>query len=172
MEEKAEIFLSLGSNQGIRQENLAGGLGLLIKGGFETTALSSLYETPPLYFQDQPPFLNAVVRGIYSGSPRDLLGLIAETERELGRVRTVPKGPRTLDIDILTWGRKIVEEIDLVIPHPGLSERAFVLIPLREISPCFVHPVTNLSINQLIESLNKETLFLIKRVGSFPPALL
>ena len=101
---------------------------------------SSLYRNPPAGYLDQPDFVNAVARIETRLAPRDLLERLLAIERAHGRVRDLPNGPRTLDLDILLYGERIVREPELTIPHPRMLERAFVLVPLAEIAPEAVVP--------------------------------
>jgi 2-amino-4-hydroxy-6-hydroxymethyldihydropteridine diphosphokinase len=127
-------FLGLGSNLGDRRENLRRAVARLREQG-AVGPVSSLYETDPVGFLDQPRFLNAVV-GLETALPaRDLLAFAMAIEAAVGRTPSFPQGPRLLDIDLLLYGDARVEEPDLVVPHPRLRERAFVLIPLAEIAP-------------------------------------
>lgn len=134
-------YLSLGSNLGPRARNLALARRLLEKGGAEVVAASSIYETEPVDNPDQPWFLNQVLEIRSELDPPSLLRTARSVEAALKRAPTVPKGPRTIDIDILFAGDLVVDTPDLVIPHPRLHLRNFVLIPLAEIAPDFVHPV-------------------------------
>ncbi len=111
---------------------------MLEQRGVEWTARSSFYETEPVGVEDQPWFLNLVARGVVSVSPRALLGLCKASEAAAGRREGVRFGPRPLDVDILLYGEEEVCEPDLVIPHAGLRERRFVLVPLCEIAPNLV----------------------------------
>jgi 2-amino-4-hydroxy-6-hydroxymethyldihydropteridine diphosphokinase len=142
------VFLGLGSNQGDRRENLARALQLL---GKEITIVrtSSIYETEPVGYLDQDWFLNAVCQAQTDRGPRDLLELANRVEQALGRVRDIHWGPRTLDVDILLYGDRIVDEPDLQIPHPRLAERGFVLTPLSELAGELIHPTLGLTIAEL-----------------------
>jgi len=143
-------YLSLGSNQGDRQENLRRAAELLEAAGVRVLRQSSLYETEPRDFKDQPWFLNSVIEVETSHFPMQLLARIHKIERELGRKRTIPKGPRTIDIDILLYGTFVVETGDLQIPHARLAERRFVLEPLSELAPDLRHPTTRRSIREML----------------------
>lgn len=146
-----ECYLSLGSNRGDRIEILGKAL-RLIDERWPLKRVSSVYETAPQIVTEQPPFLNLCCRvdleaeagtgGNGAAFPADLLPALHETEAALGRERRreLPKGPRTIDIDILLWGREIIREPELTIPHPGLLLRQFVLRPLLEIAPGLIDP--------------------------------
>jgi len=107
---------------------------------------SSVYETDPVGFLDQPSFLNMVVRIETTKTPLELLAHVLDVEQRLGRVRTFRNAPRTIDIDILLYGDQVIQEPDLKVPHPRMLERRFVLEPLHEIDPDLVHPVTGRTI--------------------------
>lgn len=130
-----EIFLSLGSNQGDSLDNLLQGIIALAGSGITIDRISSIYQTEPVGFTDQDDFLNLVVKGATSLSSLELLQTCQTIEQQFKRVRTQRWGPRTLDIDILFYGTEQIESAELTIPHPRLHERAFVLVPLREIAP-------------------------------------
>jgi len=134
------VFLSLGSNLGARQANLQAALRLLQEGGVRVVRCSSWYETDPVGYVDQPPFLNLVVEARTELSPHALLRLAQRVESALGRVRQVPWGPRTADVDLLLYGNRVVATPELVLPHPRMRERAFVLVPLHEVAPDLVLP--------------------------------
>jgi 2-amino-4-hydroxy-6-hydroxymethyldihydropteridine diphosphokinase len=140
----ADFYLGLGSNLGDKVANLREALRLLVATrGSEVTllAVSSLYRTEPVGNLEQDWFLNAAAKIKTKLSPRGLLNRLLAIERELGRVRTVPNGPRIIDLDILLWDRRIVKEDDLVIPHPRMHKRLFVLDPLAELAPDLRHPI-------------------------------
>jgi 2-amino-4-hydroxy-6-hydroxymethyldihydropteridine diphosphokinase len=129
-------FLALGSNQGDRASLLAQALGRLDRvPGIQVVAVSSLYATAPVGREDQPEFLNAVAQVRTGLSPRELLAACLRIEAELGRIRTERWGPRTIDLDLLLHGDTQLAEAALTLPHPRMSERAFVLVPLAEIAP-------------------------------------
>lgn len=149
---KTEIaYIALGSNQGDRRENLDHGIESL--DGLPKTRLlarSSYHWTAPWGLRDQPWFLNAAAAVDTALGPRALMEALLEIEAQRGRVRNVPNGPRTLDLDILLMGDRVVEAEDLVIPHPRMAERLFVLEPLREIAPNVVHPVLGENVTALL----------------------
>lgn len=126
------------------------------------TAISSFYETEPVGYQDQGWFINRAIGIETSLSPMKLLKTTQGIEKDLGRERSIRWGPRTIDIDILAYGRRIINTPALKIPHPRLHERRFVLVPLDEIAANFVHPVLGKSINSiLIDTQDKS---LVKRI--------
>ncbi|HEU4449409.1 MAG TPA: 2-amino-4-hydroxy-6-hydroxymethyldihydropteridine diphosphokinase [Gaiellaceae bacterium] len=135
---KHKAFVGLGANLGARERTLRRAVELLAASpGIDVLAVSTLRETDPVGYADQPPFLNGAVALATDLSPRDLLGRLLEVERELGRVRGEgPRfGPRVVDLDLLLYGERVVEEPGLTVPHPRLAERRFVLEPLHELDP-------------------------------------
>ncbi len=131
-------YVGLGSNLGGREAMIGRAVELL---GDEVIAVSSLLETEPWGYVDQPRFVNAVARLETSRRPRELLDRLLEIERELGRGREGPRfGPRTIDLDLLLYGDERIDEPGLTVPHPRLHERAFVLEPLAELDPALVVP--------------------------------
>lgn len=139
MMDETTVFLSLGSNLGDREGNLRAALRALPT-GVRIRAVSSLYETAPVGVTDQPPFLNLALSGETPLSPQDLLARLKAIERRVGRTETYRWGPRVLDIDIIFYGSAVLETAVLTIPHREMTRRAFVLIPLSEIAPDFIHP--------------------------------
>ena len=150
---RQRAYLSLGSNLGTRERNLTAAVQAL-SGFLEDVRRSSIYETRPMYVEQQPKFLNMVVSGLCALQPLELLQRILTLEVRLGRDRDhyLPKGPRIIDIDILLFGRRIVDQEGLRIPHPRLKERQFVLIPLLELAPELKDPI---SARPLAESLRR-----------------
>lgn len=146
----APVFLGLGSNLGDREAAIEGALLRLTAGGFHVTRQSSLWLTEPVGGPPQGWFLNAVVMGETALLPEALLEACLAAERELGRVRAERNGPRTIDVDILLFGEERRSSPGLVIPHPRLHERRFVLEPLAEIAPELVHPVLGLTVRELV----------------------
>ncbi|HKA48276.1 MAG TPA: 2-amino-4-hydroxy-6-hydroxymethyldihydropteridine diphosphokinase [Candidatus Dormibacteraeota bacterium] len=133
-------YLGLGSNLGDRERNLAEARRLLPRFGATVLRQSGIYETEPFGVTAQPRFLNQVVEVEWSQGPRELLEAVKAVESEVGRTPTYRWGPREIDVDILLFGRERVDEPDLVIPHPGLFEREFVLRPLAELRPDLPRP--------------------------------
>ncbi|MHC4777305.1 MAG: 2-amino-4-hydroxy-6-hydroxymethyldihydropteridine diphosphokinase [Planctomycetota bacterium] len=144
-------YIALGSNQGDRRDNLDHGMSAL--DALPQTALvkrSSYRWTPPWGLREQPWFLNAAAAVETALEPRALMDALLSAESERGRVRDVPNGPRTLDLDILLYGDRVVEDEGLFIPHPRMAQRLFVLAPLGEIAPHIVHPVLGETISVLL----------------------
>jgi len=129
------VYIGLGSNLGDRAENLRKARERIEASGVRIRRGSSLYETEPREMLDQPWFLNQAIEAETTLFPRQLLARLLRIEREMGRVRATPKGPRIIDLDILLFGNAVVHAAGLEIPHPRLSERRFVLEPLAELDP-------------------------------------
>jgi 2-amino-4-hydroxy-6-hydroxymethyldihydropteridine diphosphokinase len=146
------VYLSLGSNVGNRAENIRQAIELLRELG-EVGAISSLYETEPEELKAQPWFLNCALALETEYMPRQFLSRVLGIERKMGRKRIQPKGPRTIDIDILLFGKSSVNTTGLTIPHPAMHKRRFVLEPLGEIAPETRHPVLKKTIRELRDSL-------------------
>ncbi len=146
------VYLSLGSNLGDRYANLRAAIERLGEAG-AIGAVSSFYETEPVEFRDQPWFLNCVVALETSDSPEALLQRALAIEQEMGRLRMKDKGPRSIDIDILLFGDRVVEERGLKIPHPAMQQRRFVLEPLAGIAPEALHPQLRKTARELLADL-------------------
>ncbi len=133
-------FLGLGSNMGERESYLDAARQELTCSEVRIIRVSSLYETEPVGYTDQGWFLNQVVKVETTLDPEELLSFIHEIENKLGRKRLIRWGPRVIDVDILLYENLVLDTPDLIIPHPRMYERSFVLIPLQEIAPDLVHP--------------------------------
>ena len=144
------VYLGLGSNIGDREQHLRSGIRGLFEHGVDIIQSASLYSTEPLEVLDQPWFLNTVLEASTNLSPDELLAACLAVERANHRTRDQHKGPRTLDIDILFCGDTIINKPDLTVPHPSLSSRRFVLVPLVEIAPDFVDPFSRRTLRQLL----------------------
>ncbi len=147
------VYLALGANLGDREKNLRDAL-TQIAAFVEIKRVSSIYETEPWGVRDQPWFLNLVCVGTTTLSPVDLLRRAKKIENEMGRAEGIRFGPRPIDIDILFYDDVIELSPALTIPHPRLHERAFVLVPLAEIAPTFVHPRLRATVRVLLERLD------------------
>ena len=146
------IFLSFGANLGQPREQIERGIMTLEDQGVHTIDRSSWYETEPEHRDDQPWFLNLVIRAATSLDPYELLAVCRQVEKQVGRVPSVRFGPRHLDIDILLYGDLCIESEELTLPHPRMGKRRFVLIPLLEIAPDLMDPVLN---QPYAEALNR-----------------
>jgi len=144
-------YLSLGSNLGDRAANLRAAIERLAAPRLRVLRVSPVYETEPVDFANQRWFLNQVVEAETTFFPMQLLARTGRIERELGRVRTIPKGPRTIDIDILLYGKAVVECPTLEIPHPRMAQRRFVLAPLADLAPDLRHPMTDQTVRQMLD---------------------
>ncbi|HZS44534.1 MAG TPA: 2-amino-4-hydroxy-6-hydroxymethyldihydropteridine diphosphokinase [Blastocatellia bacterium] len=157
METIERVFLGLGSNIGDRLDNLKQAADLIATRCGKVVQRSSIYETDPVEFLDQPSFLNAVLEINTALQPVTLMKECLAIEAALGRKRTISKGPRTIDIDLLVYGERIIdvsEPIRLVVPHPAMHLRRFVLEPLAEIAADIIHPVFHQSIENLLSDLS------------------
>ncbi len=149
-------YLGLGSNLGAREANLRQAISALVSGGLQIVDESSVYETDPVDYLDQPKFLNQVI-GVTAPNlePYSLMKFCFEIESQLGRKRTIPRGARTIDIDLLLFGDFILDGeyqgVNLIVPHPRMHLRRFVLQPLAEIAPQFVHQTSGKTILQLLD---------------------
>jgi 2-amino-4-hydroxy-6-hydroxymethyldihydropteridine diphosphokinase len=157
------IYLSLGSNLGDRERALATAMESLAGAPLRLLRASSIYETEPRDLPQQPWFLNLVLEAETEMFPRQLLRRTQQIEQKMGRKRIVAKGPRIIDIDILLFGRCVVDSPDLVIPHPRLPERRFVLEPLVELAPDLRHPVSRRTMRELLAATKGQV---VRKVGS------
>jgi len=142
------IYLGLGTNLGDRKANLQAAAALW-RPKVNVLRASGIYETEPWGFLDQPAFLNQVLEGETDLPPLDLLAFLKNIELSMGRKASFLYGPRLIDIDILFYDLAIINQPELVIPHPRLAERAFILVPLAELAPELRHPSLGLSICKL-----------------------
>jgi 2-amino-4-hydroxy-6-hydroxymethyldihydropteridine diphosphokinase len=146
------VYVGLGSNLGDRAGHLLLAVRGMLDAGLDVIRLSSIYETEPVEYEQQPPFLNMVaeLRGSTLPSPEQTLARLLRIEYALGRVRDVPLGPRTIDLDLLIFKDAQSDTEFLKLPHPRIAARRFVLVPLAELVPNLVHPVIGKSIRELL----------------------
>ena len=173
MSHSHRVYLALGTNLGEREENLQVALRHLTW-AVEVLAVSRLYETAPAYVVDQPNFLNIAIEGQTALSPTALLDYLQKLETQLGRKKSRRYGPRLIDLDILFFDDLTLNTPRLTIPHPRLVERPFVLYPLNDIVPKFVHPLLQQSIQDLAQDLKKqlspdEGVLSVRSWQPFPP---
>ena len=146
-------YIGLGSNRGDREKYLNSAIEIIDSDpGCDVDVVSSVYETKPFGVEGQSDFLNAVIRINTKYTPVDLFYFLKKTEEYLGRKKTIKWGPREIDLDILFYNDLIFTDDRLTIPHKGILERDFVLVPLCEIDPDFIHPVTGERISNLVSS--------------------
>jgi 2-amino-4-hydroxy-6-hydroxymethyldihydropteridine diphosphokinase len=145
------IFIALGTNLGDKKKNLAQAISLISR-QCQVTTISPHYLTLPEGFAQQPDFLNVVIEISTNLAPSELLSFLQTIEKEMGRTKTFLNGPRLIDLDILFYQNKIIHQKDLTIPHPRLHQRLFVLQPLCEIAPNFIHPTLKKSIRDILLS--------------------
>ncbi|MBN2010290.1 2-amino-4-hydroxy-6-hydroxymethyldihydropteridine diphosphokinase [candidate division KSB1 bacterium] len=152
MNNAGNVYLSLGSNEGDRLFNLYRAVELInANRKIRVTATSSIYETEPVGYIEQAWFLNAVAEIESSLNPFEMLRFVKKIEERMGREQTFRWGPRVIDIDIVVYGSEIINDPSLTIPHPEMQRRKFVLIPLCEINPHFIHPIFNQTVNRLLK---------------------
>jgi 2-amino-4-hydroxy-6-hydroxymethyldihydropteridine diphosphokinase len=155
------VYLSLGTNLGDRRSNLIAALQHLQK-VIEICTVSSVYETEPVGYLDQPRFFNLVCSGTTTLSAQELLKDVKEIEIRIGRLPSVRYGPRLIDIDIILYDDLHSTQDDLTVPHPRMAERAFVLVPLGEIAPDMIDPVSGLYVQELLSRVSQDG---VKRLG-------
>lgn len=155
-EQAKRVFIAIGSNLGDREENIIDAINLLIANGVDVKNISSIIETKPYGNVKQPDFLNCVVDAYTALPPRMLLETLKAIEKQLGRTRTIHWGPRTIDLDIIFYDELVIDTPDLKIPHPDMQNRLFVLEPLNQLAPNFVHPVLNKTVRELLVELRSK----------------
>lgn len=155
------VYLALGSNMGNRMNNLKTAISHLTP-QMTVKQKSSVYETPPWGFTNQSAFLNQVVKVTTYLKPEALIAHLKRLESALGRVPSFTNGPRLIDIDILFYDDLIIYTPPLVVPHPRLHERAFVLLPLSEIAPDLMHPVLHKSVSAMLDDAERIEIKIVK----------
>jgi 2-amino-4-hydroxy-6-hydroxymethyldihydropteridine diphosphokinase len=148
----ATVYIALGTNLGDRKANLESALGHLSM-HVRIRDRSPIYETEPWGIADQPRFLNMVVSGESDLEPPALLRFLKGIERTMGRTGGIRYGPRLIDLDILFYDGRVIDKEDLLVPHPRLAERRFVLVPLADIAPALVHPALGASVREMLSRL-------------------
>ena len=146
------VYLGIGSNLGDKKENIRKAIGLLEE-QMEVPARSSIYETEPVGKIKQDMFLNCVVEARTDIPPIELFDLLKLMERKLGRIKEVKWGPRIIDLDILIYGNESIKKKSLTVPHREMHGRRFVLIPLQEIAPDFIHPALKKKIPEMLKDV-------------------
>jgi len=147
------VYIALGSNLGDRVENLLLARERIASPHVRLTRASSIYETAPRDIVDQPWFLNQVVIAETTLFPRQLLARLLRIEHEMGRQRTLAKGPRVIDLDILLFGEAVIHTAGLEVPHPRMAERRFVLEPLAELAPTLRPPRSNHTVQEMLSKV-------------------
>ena len=150
------VYLALGSNIGDRENNLRAAIEKMTSAGIRVLRESPIYETEPVGYTAQRWFLNMVVEAETALFPMQLLTRTGKIERALGRLRAIPNGPRTIDIDVLLYGTAVVRTPRLEIPHPRMHERRFVLAPLADLAPDLRHPVSRKTVRQMLNEAPPE----------------
>jgi len=147
------VYIALGTNVGNREHNLRAAIRLLAEAGIRILRISSIYETEPVDYLEQPWFLNAVLEAQTGLPARDLLRELRSIESTMGSKKAFAKGPRLMDLDILLYGTDAIATPDLQVPHPRMLQRRFVLVPLAEIAPHLCHPTWPATAQQLLAAL-------------------
>ena len=162
------IFLGIGSSLkskfGDRYANIKKAINFISGENIIVKKISSYYETPSYPNKFDPKFINVVIEIDFKGSSEDLMKKLLFIEKRLERIRQFKNEPRTCDIDIIDFNGNVSNKNDILLPHPKISERNFVLIPLREICPLWIHPILNIKIDNLINNLTLKTRNEITRV--------
>jgi 2-amino-4-hydroxy-6-hydroxymethyldihydropteridine diphosphokinase len=147
---KQTVYLSLGSNVGDRGKNLRDAIAALGEAGARVTRVSSTYETEPVDYLNQPWFLNCAIETETELGALELLHALREIEMQMGSKKLIAKGPRLIDMDVLLYGDEVIDTEELLIPHPRMQLRRFVLEPLAEIAPRVRHPASGLTVSEML----------------------
>jgi 2-amino-4-hydroxy-6-hydroxymethyldihydropteridine diphosphokinase len=163
------IYIALGANLpssvGTPEETLRRALALLPSRGVAVEAVSPFYKTPAWPDPKDPPFVNAVARVRTKLSPADLMRVLLQIESEFGRKRSQKNAPRALDLDLIDYAGLVTDAAHLMLPHPQLHERAFVLKPLSDVAPEWRHPVTGQSVSELLKIVGEDGLKRLEMTG-------
>ena len=149
------VYIAFGSNIGDRYGAVSDAFKLIEENGMKILLKSQIIETEPYGYEDQPPFINGALLVETELSCREVLTRLLDIEKELGRVRKFKWGPRIIDLDIILFNEEIYDEEDLKVPHPDMKNRIFVLKPLNDICPEYIHPVFKKSIAEMLGELNQ-----------------
>jgi 2-amino-4-hydroxy-6-hydroxymethyldihydropteridine diphosphokinase len=152
MNQKVRVAIGLGSNLGNRAEKIQEAIQTISEEFLEDAKFSQLYESEPWGKTDQPKFLNAVVVGLSEWKPPAIVNYLKNLERELGRTEAVKNGPRVIDLDLLAYGELVWDEEGVTVPHPGILDRDFVILPWRELWPNWKHPILKKSLEEIWQS--------------------
>jgi 2-amino-4-hydroxy-6-hydroxymethyldihydropteridine diphosphokinase len=163
----ARVLLGLGANLGEPLRQLAEAVSAL-RAVVDVDCVSSVWRTAPVGFAEQPDFYNLVVAGRTRLSPEELLDAVLAVERGMGRERTFRNAPRLIDVDVLAYGDLVLDTPALVLPHPGIPTRGFVLHPLAEVAPEWRHPVLGHTARELLDGARE--LERVEKLGALPPA--
>lgn len=148
-----KVFIGLGSNLGDRKKNIEEAIEKLKSYGLKILKISSIIETEPYGYREQNKFLNAVCLVETDLDPYSLLDLLLRIEKEMGRVRTIKWGPRNIDLDIIFYDDLVIDSETLKIPHPDAHNRSFVMGPMAEIDPDFIHPVLKKTVREILAEI-------------------
>lgn len=148
------VYIAFGSNIGDRYKAVENAFRLIEENGMKILQKSEIYETEPYGYLNQPPFINGVLLAETDLSCREVLERLLAIELELGRVREFRWGPRIIDLDIIFFNNEIYDEADLKVPHPDMQNRVFVLKPLNDICPDYIHPILKKSVSEMLKLLN------------------
>ena len=153
----SRVALALGTNLGDRLGNLRRAVRELTAAGWTVERGSDVFETPPFGDEDQPPFLNAcLVASVPEEDPEAALRFLKDLEGRLGRIPRHRNGPREIDLDLLFWDQRILQTETLILPHPGIPQRPFVLVPLEQVAADWIHPVLGVSVAELARGACRE----------------